>query len=418
MRSIKRISVLTACVLTATVMALGVASLDVTASSKKKDGAVKETAEKAPSGREESEQGGAKASQSAGAESIEKGDIVLIHYAATLEDGSLYETTLEKRAKDPGSKKASWYVEPKSFSPVLTVAGERGPAPGIGDALLGMKAGERKTVSLPAEKAYGPANPSNKLQYACAKKIPKIMVMDPEQYVKQFGAFPVVGNEVEATPYFKAKILEVSETSAKLEMLAVDGIKEEESFGTAEIHVQGEEITISLAPKIGAPFEADGRKGIIESSDGKNFTVDFNSPLLGKAISLDLEAVSVTKASGLSGVSLDWLQDHDKGIGVSKESGKPCVLVLYAGWCKWSKKLLDESFNDPRIRMLKDKFVWVKVDSDSQKKYKEQYSQQGFPLVVLLSPNGKPEEKVEGFTDAQSLYSSLSDFLKNMDGRS
>ena len=46
----------------------------------------------------------------------------------------------------------------------------------------------------------------------------------------------------------------------------------------------------------GAEFPLKDATGIITSTDGANFTVDANNPLAGKAIVIDFEVVSLSKA--------------------------------------------------------------------------------------------------------------------------
>jgi thioredoxin-like negative regulator of GroEL len=85
--------------------------------------------------------------------------------------------------------------------------------------------------------------------------------------------------------------------------------------------------------------------------------------------------------------------------------------VLYAGWCSWSKKLLTESLEDPRIKQMKDRFVWVKVDSDKEQAFKEAYQQNGFPMVVVLNSKGDVVKKIDGYRDAAALKKELEGVL-------
>jgi uncharacterized protein YyaL (SSP411 family) len=83
------------------------------------------------------------------------------------------------------------------------------------------------------------------------------------------------------------------------------------------------------------------------------------------------------------------------------------VLVLYASWCQWSKKYLDETLEDTRIKVLKNRFIWVRIDSDQNKQYKTLYRQEGFPLTVLLNPDGTVMKKISGFSNAIRLQQEL-----------
>ncbi|MFC2013094.1 FKBP-type peptidyl-prolyl cis-trans isomerase [Chloroflexota bacterium] len=72
-----------------------------------------------------------------GLEITETGDTVKVHYTGRLQDGTVFD-------KSVGS-------EPLEFT-----LGQRQMIPGFEQAIIGMKAGESKTVTIPVDEAYGP----------------------------------------------------------------------------------------------------------------------------------------------------------------------------------------------------------------------------------------------------------------------
>lgn len=66
------------------------------------------------------------------------GDKVRVHYTGTLEGGAVFSSTYEEN-------------EPFEFT-----IGERHVLPSFEKAVIGMEEGEKKTVSVPPELAYGP----------------------------------------------------------------------------------------------------------------------------------------------------------------------------------------------------------------------------------------------------------------------
>jgi len=231
--------------------------------------------------------------------------------------------------------------------------------------------------------------------------------MSPEEYVGRFRSFPLVGSEVNLVPYFKARVQAVTERAATLEFIPRDGERVQEAFGAVSIGSEAEHVTITLEPALGAAFEVQDRQGRILSTDGTTFTVDFNHPAAGKPVVLDVEVVSLKKASELAGKEIPWLEDHDLGMELARASERPMVLVLYASWCSWSRKLLNEAMADLRIRALAQDFVWVKVDSDQQRELGERYGQNGFPLTVVVGPDGRVLKRLDGFKDPRSLRQEL-----------
>jgi len=65
------------------------------------------------------------------------GDTVKVHYTGTLEDGTTFDTSVGR--------------EPLEFT-----LGEGKMIPGFEEAVRGMQVGQSKTVTIPAEEAYGP----------------------------------------------------------------------------------------------------------------------------------------------------------------------------------------------------------------------------------------------------------------------
>lgn len=72
---------------------------------------------------------------------VKKGDTVKIHYTGTLEDGSTFDSS-EGR-------------EPLEFT-----VGSGQIIPGLDEALPGMEQGDKKTVAVPADQAYGQVDPN------------------------------------------------------------------------------------------------------------------------------------------------------------------------------------------------------------------------------------------------------------------
>ncbi len=71
--------------------------------------------------------------------SVQKGDSVRIHYTGTLNDGTVFDSSVNR--------------EPLAFT-----VGAGQVIPGFEEAVMGMEQGESKTVVIPVDKAYGPRN--------------------------------------------------------------------------------------------------------------------------------------------------------------------------------------------------------------------------------------------------------------------
>jgi len=85
---------------------------------------------------------------------VEPGDVVLFHYIGRFENGEVFDTSYEDLAKKHGV-----YIEEREYGPMWVTVGVGEIIPGLDEVMLGMKAGEKKTVTVPPEKAYGMPNP-------------------------------------------------------------------------------------------------------------------------------------------------------------------------------------------------------------------------------------------------------------------
>ncbi|MFA4946513.1 MAG: peptidylprolyl isomerase [Candidatus Micrarchaeia archaeon] len=87
------------------------------------------------------------------------GDTVRINYVGRLEDGAVFDTSLENEAI-----KAGLPLRPK-YELLEFVVGSGAVIKGFDDAVLGMSAGEFKTVSISPENGYGDRDESLVMEY-------------------------------------------------------------------------------------------------------------------------------------------------------------------------------------------------------------------------------------------------------------
>lgn len=86
-------------------------------------------------------------------ESVAKGDTVSVDYVGTLEDGTLFDTSLEAKAKE-GNK----FQEGRTYQPLTFTAGAGQMIAGFDEGVIGMKKDETKKLVISPDKAYGDPN--------------------------------------------------------------------------------------------------------------------------------------------------------------------------------------------------------------------------------------------------------------------
>ncbi len=131
-------------------------------------------------------------------EAVKAGDTVQVNYVGKFENGTVFDTSIEEVAKEAGI-----YNQEIEYTPLNITVGTGQVIEGFDEALIGMKEGEEKTVTIPPEKAYG--------EYDEAK-VQAIPLKDLNMSEK-----PEVGQVYRSTYGFQVKVIAVNETHVTLD---------------------------------------------------------------------------------------------------------------------------------------------------------------------------------------------------------
>ena len=347
---------------------------------------------------------------------VKKGDLVKVHYTAKLENGEVFYSTDPQEIAN--AKKADWFQPSPTNEPELVVAGEQAMFPGIGENIIGLSEGETKTVTLAPEQAFGPSDPEKQRTFPREVSYPIDMEMGPREFVGRFNKFPVEGAVVDINPYIRAEVVKVTEETAELKLSAEDGRVEEDEVGKTVISVTDKEVKMFLEPDEGAKIpgtDSQGRpmEGRITTVNATSLVVDYNQPMLGKTIVIDMKVVEVVDDKKLQNAELDWRTPDGEDLGEFRGQGKPVFAVMHRESCGWCTRYFEETLKDKRILMLEDEFIWVEVDTDEHKKIAEKYNLEGTPLTVILSEKGDVIQRLGGFKPAPALYPTLLSITNN-----
>lgn len=123
-------------------------------------------------------------------EIVEKGDAVSVHYTGKLEDGSVFDSSVGR--------------EPLPFH-----VGAGQMIKGFDAGVLGMKVGEKKTITIPPEEAYGNPNPE------------MILTFPKENLTESIGDLPPVGTPLqmmsETGAVFRGVLTAIGETEVTVD---------------------------------------------------------------------------------------------------------------------------------------------------------------------------------------------------------
>ncbi len=96
---------------------------------------------------------------------------------------------------------------------------------------------------------------------------------------------------------------------------------------------------------------------------------------------------------------VDWQEWGEAAFARAREENKPVLLDIGAVWCHWCHVMDRESYEDAEIaEIINSHFIAVKVDRDERLDVDTRYQsavqamsgQGGWPLTVVLTPEGKP----------------------------
>ncbi len=260
------------------------------------------------------------------AQIVGDGDTVYVSYVGRLQNGTVFDTNVKEVAESNGMKKSS-------YDSLKFRVGAGQMIKGFDNAVLGMKVGEKKTVTLPPDQAYGyyDANKTVKLpkeqEIERYQQLPRTVEISFEDFVNNFGQAPQTDTafHVEGVPgtfmvsYFdkdnvtvlrdmpigsnftlpgtKWPSFVVNKTSDSI-ILRQDpenGMELDTGYGPAIITHTDDKVIMTLSTKVG-DYVATKRGNLkVVGDTGKELLLDANHPLANQTLVFDIELVKLEK---------------------------------------------------------------------------------------------------------------------------
>lgn len=236
-----------------------------------------------------------------GKKTIEQGDTVRVDYLGTLQNGEVFDTNIVEEAQ-----KAEIYNELRPYEPLEFTVGAGQMIPGFEEAVLGMKEGETKEVTIPAEKAYGEPrqelilkNLDKELKAARYSNITK------EQFTEVFGEEPKQGEtyNTQNVPW-PIKIVEIKGDVIKAESVVEVGHTLQlpgTRWDSVVVAVQDDLVIIKQDPQEGQqviiPFQGRTLPGVVKNVKDNTYDLDLNHDLAGKDLNFKITIKNVEKTT-------------------------------------------------------------------------------------------------------------------------
>jgi FKBP-type peptidyl-prolyl cis-trans isomerase 2 len=381
---------------------------------------------------------------------IRPGDRVAVHFTCVRPNGEVVISTESRVASDPLQPKSPVFIDRDAEEALELVASEVETVPlardfeadvmqGIAQQLPGLHPSQSTILELaPVDSPYGGVE--GKLTLPRVKRRAKEIKVSAEDFASHTGRAPEVGDRVLFEEEFPCQVKEVVDGTATLAYSgSLEGVIATR-LGPARVRDAGTEYEVVAECQPGDLVRLGPLVARVASVDKTDVQLDFTKSYAGETLHCQLQTVRVlpalepaqaqaaaggaapqaagqqadaqepsTPAAGEPQASqaLSWIEDHDLGVQEAGKAGKPVFLMLYADWCGWCKKVMSDSIADPRVQSLKDRFVWVRVNSDREARYRKLYAQDGYPLMLVLNSDGSVRKRIDGYRDAPALAAEL-----------
>ena len=117
---------------------------------------------------------------------------------------------------------------------------------------------------------------------------------------------------------------------------------------------------------------------------------------------IDHATVQVSKDSPKE--ALDWRDFNGQVFAQAKKENKLILLDLEAVWCHWCHVMAEETYkNKDVVKLLKSKYLCVRVDQDTRPDLSNKYEQYGWPATIIFDADGHELVKHAGYIDPSDM---------------
>ena len=95
--------------------------------------------------------------------------------------------------------------------------------------------------------------------------------------------------------------------------------------------------------------------------------------------------------------------DFSSGVQSASEQSRPMLVFFTLPQCGNAQMMMETTFADKEVCKLSQRFVCVRIDSSQNVSLCEERNVNGFPTILLLSPQGTEIQRMTGRQNADQL---------------
>lgn len=207
---------------------------------------------------------------------VKGGDIVKILYTGSLQNGSLF---------DSGN--------------YTFVVGAGEVISGVEQAVIGMRIGEKKVVTVSPEQAYGYYDPNNALAVPLTQEINKTANTTEELFRLTFEEHPFVNRLYRVKGMeWSVRVIDIQNQTVVYRHEPEDGMVFDlkdtvgNVYGNSRVSVEGEKITITSSPVKGSVVTTVVGTGRVTEINETHMIMDFNHELAGETLIFEITLIN------------------------------------------------------------------------------------------------------------------------------
>ncbi|MBX9877888.1 MAG: DUF255 domain-containing protein [Candidatus Obscuribacterales bacterium] len=110
----------------------------------------------------------------------------------------------------------------------------------------------------------------------------------------------------------------------------------------------------------------------------------------------------------------NWETWSDSVFDRAKKENRLVILDLEAGWCHWCHVMDDKTYKNPEVlKVLKNRFITVRVDQDARPDLSTRYEDYGWPATIIFDAQGRELVKKSGYINPEEMLALLNEVVSN-----